>query len=161
MKRLWIYTDSSVIGGCEDPEYAAPSRELWRHFVAGRHVLVLSAHTLRELQGAPEVVRARVAEVPERHGVVLSDTDEALELSEAYLARGIVGPGSHADALHVALASVGRVDVLVSWNFRHIVNLGRIRLFNSVNGDGVPGTGDPDPNGGDGICLRTSTQSRG
>ena len=35
--------------------------------------------------------------------------------------------------LHVALATIGRVDVLVSWNFQHIVNLGRIRLFNAVN----------------------------
>ena len=45
----------------------------------------------------------------------------------------MLGPGSHSDALHVALATVARVDVLVSWNFKHIVNLGRIRLFNSVN----------------------------
>jgi hypothetical protein len=50
-----------------------------------------------------------------------------------YLAHGIVGPGSHSDALHVALATIGRVDVLVSWNFKHMVNLGRIRLFNPVN----------------------------
>ena len=54
-------------------------------------------------------------------------------VAEAYLRRGVVGPGSHADALHVALATVGRVDALVSWNFKHMVNLGRIRLFNSVN----------------------------
>ena len=45
----------------------------------------------------------------------------------------VVGPGSRSDALHVALASVGRVDVMVSWNFKHIVNLNRIRLFNAVN----------------------------
>jgi hypothetical protein len=50
-----------------------------------------------------------------------------------YLFHGILGPGSRSDALHVALATIGRVDVLVSWNFRHIVNLGRIRLFNAVN----------------------------
>lgn len=54
-------------------------------------------------------------------------------LAEAYLSHGIVSPGSRSDALHVALATIGRVDVLVSWNFRHIVNLGRIRLFNAVN----------------------------
>jgi hypothetical protein len=71
--------------------------------------------------------------VPAQHQIVLPDTEEAADLANAYLSRGIVGPGSHADALHVALATVGRVDVLVSWNFRHIVNLGRIRLFHSVN----------------------------
>ncbi len=49
------------------------------------------------------------------------------------MAHGIVGPGSRSDAFHVALATIGGVDVLVSWNFKHIVNLGRIRLFNAVN----------------------------
>ena len=52
---------------------------------------------------------------------------------QAYLTHGIVGPGSRSDALHEALATIGRVDVMVSWNFKHIVNLGRIRLFNAVN----------------------------
>ncbi len=34
---------------------------------------------------------------------------------------------------HIAVATLGRVDVVVSWNFKHIVNLNRIRLYNSVN----------------------------
>ncbi len=63
----------------------------------------------------------------------MPDSDEAAELAQAYLDHGIGGPGSRADALHVALATVGRVDVLVSWNFKHVVNLGKIRLFNAVN----------------------------
>ena len=133
MRHLTIYADASVIGGCEDPEFAADSLALWSRFVAGDHTLVLSAHTLRELRGAPEPVRERLREVPEPHVIVLPDTREAAELADAYLARGVLGPGSHSDALHVALATVARVDVLVSWNFKHIVNLGRIRLFNSVN----------------------------
>lgn len=133
MRNLLIYADASAIGGCEDPEFATDSQALWGRFVSGRHTLALSAHTLRELQGAPGNVRQRLLEIPEAHVVVLADGEEAFELADAYLQRGIVGPGSRADALHVALATVGRVDVLVSWNFRHIVNLGRIRLFQSVN----------------------------
>jgi hypothetical protein len=132
MKRL-IYADASVIGGCDDVEFASDSLALWERFIRGLDTLVLSAHTLRELQGAPEAVRNRVIQVPEANIIVLPDSDEAHELADAYLARGVVGPGSRADALHVALATVGRVDVIVSWNFRHIVNLGRIRLFQSVN----------------------------
>lgn len=54
-------------------------------------------------------------------------------MANACLNRGIVGPGSQADALHVAMATIGGADVLVSWNFKHIVNLGKIRLFNAVN----------------------------
>jgi hypothetical protein len=133
MKRLYVYVDVSVIGGCEDAEFAEASLALWDLFVKGTFTQVLSAHTLRELQGAPDTVRRRVMEIPKANQLVLMDTPEADALADAYLAHGIVGPGSRSDALHVALATVGRVDVLVSWNFRHIVNLGRIRLFNAVN----------------------------
>jgi hypothetical protein len=132
-RNLLIYTDSSVIGGIEDAEFADDSRALWRCFIDGRHTLVLSAHTLRELEAAPESVNAHLDEVPELHQIVLPDSPSASELAEAYLRRGVLGPGSQADALHIALATIGRVDVLVSWNFRHIVNLGRIHLFNAVN----------------------------
>ena len=133
VRRLSIYADSSVIGGCEDPEFAETSRSLWERFVEGTHTLVLSAHTLRELMQAPPVVRARVDQILTDHMLLLPDSEEAFSLADAYIQRGILGPGSRSDALHVALATVGRVDVLASWNFRHIVNLGRIRLFHSVN----------------------------
>ena len=132
-RRLLIYADASVIGGCEDEEFRDSSLALWDRFRTGRHTLVLSEHTLRELAGAPTAVRSHVAEVPAENLVVLPDQHEAAALAEAYLARGVLGPGSHSDALHIALATTGRADVLVSWNFRHIVNLGRIRLFNAVN----------------------------
>ena len=133
VKKLYVYADASVIGGCEDIEFAEASQELWRQFIRGDCMLVLSEHTLRELQEAPEIVRKRLLQIPEINQIVLSDTAEAYALAEAYLAHGIVGPGSRSDALHVALATIGRVDVMVSWNFKHIVNLGRIRLFNAVN----------------------------
>jgi hypothetical protein len=133
LKRLHIYVDSSVIGGCEDPEFSEDSLALWGLFIKGDFVQVLSAHTLRELQDAPDEVRSHILEVPGANQIILEDTPEAYDLADAYLAHGIVGPGSHSDALHVALATIGRVDVLVSWNFKHIVNLGRIRLFNAVN----------------------------
>jgi len=133
MKQLLVYVDASVIGGCEDMEFCEDSLALWGEFIAGRCMMALSEHTLRELRGAPEPVRERIVEVPEEHQILLLDSAESADLAGAYVRRGIVGTGSHADALHVALATIGRVDVLVSWNFKHIVNLGRIRLFNSVN----------------------------
>ncbi len=128
-----MYVDASVIGGCEDVEFAEASLALWRLFVKGTFTQVLSAHTLRELQDAPDGVRRRLMEIPAANQLLLMDTPEADALADAYLTHGILGPGSRSDALHVALATTGRVDVLVSWNFKHIVNLGRIRLFNAVN----------------------------
>ncbi|MBN2464263.1 PIN domain protein [candidate division WOR-3 bacterium] len=132
-RRLLIYVDASVVGGCEDKEFRESSRALWERFCTGRHTLVLSEHTIRELADAPPEVRSRLTEIPTECVVVLPDQPEAAALAQAYLEHGALGPGSHSDALHIALATTGRVDVLVSWNFRHIVNLGRIRLFSAVN----------------------------
>lgn len=134
MKRLLrIYADTSVICGCIDEEFRRDTLPLWRSFQKGDHLLVLSLHTLRELETAPRAVREMLRSVPARHLVVLDDTPEAFSLANAYLAHGIIGQGARSDAIHIALASIARVDVLVSWNFQHIVNLGRIRLFNAVN----------------------------
>ena len=63
----------------------------------------------------------------------LDFTTEAKELAERYVNEGVIGPGKRVDAQHIAIATISRVDVLVSWNFRHIVNLARIRGYNSVN----------------------------
>ena len=71
MKRLHVYIDSSVIGGCEDPEFSEDSLALWRLFVKGDFVQVLSAHTLRELQDAPDEVRSHILEVPEVNQIIL------------------------------------------------------------------------------------------
>ena len=64
---------------------------------------------------------------------ILEVSDEALSLVKSYSARGVLGSRFYNDMLHIALATVAEVDVLVSWNFRHIVRLDKIRLFNAVN----------------------------
>lgn len=133
MKKLHIYADTSVIGGCEDEEFSAVTRRLWSKFRTGECVLVISDLTLLEIEGAPQGVRGHLEGIPAGHQIQIRLSAEAKELADAYVAHGVVGPGSLADALHVAMATVSGVDVLVSWNFKHIVNLGRIRLFNSVN----------------------------
>lgn len=133
MKKLHIYVDTSVIGGCEDEEFSVASRALWSKFLTGEHVLIISDLTLQEVEAAPPEVRRHLEEVPSAYQIQVELDEEARELADAYVAHGVVGPGSLADALHVALATVKCADVLVSWNFKHIVNLGRIRLFNAVN----------------------------
>ena len=75
-----------------DSEYAETSLALRHLFIKGAFMLVLSEHTLRELQGAPDAVRARLLEIPEAHQIVLADTPEADALADAYLALGILGP---------------------------------------------------------------------
>jgi hypothetical protein len=133
VRKVRVYVDASVIGGCFDKEFEKESSDLWSYFEEGYMTMVLSTHTLRELKGAPQRVRDHLLTIPKSYQILLDDSPEAIELAEAYLERGVVGPGSRADALHVAIATAAHVDVLVSWNFKHIVNLGRIRLFNGVN----------------------------
>ena len=128
-----IYVDASVVGGCEDEEFSEYSVQLMERFVTGELVLVVSTLTVQELAGAPDEVRRRLAAVPEAHIETLQLDAEARELAEAYIAEGVITAKMRADAQHIAIATVGRVDVLVSWNFKHIVNLHRIHGYNSVN----------------------------
>ena len=128
-----IYTDTSVLGGCEDDEFRDQSSRLLDAFRRGDLTLVLSELTLRELEGAPDGVRSVLASVPSGHIEALPVSPEAEDLASAYIADGAIGPRMHVDALHIALATVARVDVLVSWNFKHIVNLKRIHAYNAVN----------------------------
>ena len=128
-----IYTDTSVLGGCEDEEFSEHSVRLMETFIRGERVLVLSSLTIQELAAAPASVRRRLASVPEPFIETLPLDVEAEALAEMYVASGVITAKMRADAQHIAIATVARVDVLVSWNFKHIVNLQRIHGYNSVN----------------------------
>lgn len=128
-----IYTDTSAIGGCLDDEFEEPSRRLLKRFEAGEDILVLSELTLLELQRAPDAVRNLLHHVDDEHKEEVEFTEEASELAELYIAAGVVGAAKQIDAQHIATATVHRVDILVSWNFKHIVNLDKIQGYNSVN----------------------------
>jgi hypothetical protein len=132
MKRR-IYTDTSVIGGCLDVEFEEASRQLMDMFKRGEAILVLSDLTVLELQEAPVDVRAVLDEVPEAHREYVELTEEATILAQHYIDAGVIGAAKRVDAQHIAIATINRVEVLVSWNFRHIVNLQRIRGYNSVH----------------------------
>ncbi|PGH39159.1 MAG: hypothetical protein CRN43_10780 [Candidatus Nephrothrix sp. EaCA] len=71
--------------------------------------------------------------IPQDCLVMLDFTNEAQELANRYVSEKILGKASFNDACHMAVAAVNRIDVLVSWNFRHLVNLDKIRLFNAIN----------------------------
>jgi len=131
--KFRVYTDTSVLGGCEDEEFAEHSVRLMESFVRGERVLVLSSLTVQELAMAPAGVRRRLASVPETHIETLELDAEAKDLAEAYISAGVLTAKMRADAQHIAIATAARVDVLVSWNFKHIVNLQRIHGYNSVN----------------------------
>ena len=133
MRRPRIYVDTSVIGGCEDDEFREASRRLFEEFKSGTVTLVLSDLTLRELERAPERVRAILDQVPYEHRETVSDSGASEELAQAYVEAGAISASSRADAAHVALATLSRADIVASWNFKHMVNWRRIRSYNEVN----------------------------
>jgi predicted nucleic acid-binding protein len=128
-----IYVDTSVIGGCLDDEFRTPSIRLFNRSRAGGALLVISDITLAELASAPANVRNVIDDLPRGCLELIRQNAEAEALAEDYIGQAVVSRRMLADALHIALATVARVDVLVSWNFRHIVNLDRIHGFNAVN----------------------------
>jgi predicted nucleic acid-binding protein len=128
-----VYTDTSVIGGCFDEEFKQWSNELFGEFVSGTKHIMLSDLTLQELELAREEVRNKVQEIPEQYLIPVGTSDEAMALAETYINEGALTNKSYNDALHIAIATLNNADVLASWNFKHIVNLDRIRLYNSIN----------------------------
>ena len=132
MKRR-IYADTSVIGGCVDAELEKASQLLMETFRRSEATLVISSLTLLELASAPAAVQAALSRVPEADREYVELTEDAVVLANLYIDAGAIGAKNRADAQHITVATVSRVGVLVSWNFRHIVNLRKIQAYNSVN----------------------------
>jgi len=131
MKQLRVYIENSVIGGYFDDEFSEATKKLFDKFRNGEYLAVISNHTYGELDnGAPENVKSNLETISYEK---INVTETMLDLTQKYMDEKIVSESYRSDALHIAIATVSGVDVLVSWNFKHIVNLNRIKLFNSVN----------------------------
>jgi hypothetical protein len=127
-----VYADTSVYGGVADEEFSVPSARFFARVRDGRFRLAVSGVVLAELEAAPRAVHEVLDEVLGM-AEILSVSDQALALQRAYLDAGILTPKSADDALHVALATVSSCAMIVSWNFRHIVNYQKMPLYNAVN----------------------------
>jgi len=133
MKKLRVYVDTSVVGGCCDDVFREESCQLLAMARNGELLLLVSELLLAELAKAPDSVKALLPALPEECVENVSVSGEAVELRDAYLDAEVVGRVYSNDAYHVALATVARADLIVSWNFKHIVHFDKIRGFNAVN----------------------------
>ena len=122
-----------MIGGCEDVEFREPSRRLIERCARDEVTLVVSAITLQELEHAPYAVREVLRAIGTEDLEVIAVTEEVRELADRYIESGALCATMRADAQHIAAATVADIDLLASWNFRHMVNLTRIRQYNEVN----------------------------
>lgn len=133
MKPLRVYVDTSVFGGCFDPEFAAESNRFFDLVRMGRVVVLVSEVVIDELAEAPTQVCDLFRSLPVESVTPIDLTPVIIELRNAYIAAGIVSPRFMDDATHVAAATVTRADAIVSWNFKHIVRVDKMRAYNQVN----------------------------
>jgi predicted nucleic acid-binding protein len=127
-----VYADSSVYGGVYDDEFSAASIRFFEAIRRGAFQLVLSEIVHRELSFAPAQVQELFQEMLPL-ALLTPVSEVAISLQQAYIRENIVTRKSLDDALHVALATVSGCDLIVSWNFKHIVHFQKIPLFNAVN----------------------------
>ncbi|MBI1192141.1 MAG: PIN domain protein [Bacteroidetes bacterium] len=128
-----IYIDTSVVGGYFDEEFKEATIKLFQRLEAQEVKFVVSDLLDLELIEAPIHVRELLLKYPAHYFERIELTEEAIKLANLYVENNVVGITSIEDCRHIALASINKVDVLASWNFKHIVNLDRIKGYNSVN----------------------------
>ena len=129
-----IYIDTSVIGGCFDDEFSKWSKKLIEQILSGEITALISDVTIDEISDAPENVQSVLKQILDsKNRELLTAGDESKELADGYIVEGAVSAKYYEDALHIAIATIHAATALTSWNFKHIVNLNRIRQYNSVN----------------------------
>jgi len=128
-----FYFDTSVFGGVFDKEFENTTLQLFERLELGKIICVFSDLTESELLDAPERVRGYFKDLPKGNVERVVVNDDVLTLAAKYINEKVVGPTSFDDCVHIAAATINKVDILVSWNFKHIVNVYRIRGYNSIN----------------------------
>ena len=133
MKKIRVYVDTSVIGGCFDSEFEKWSNALFKNFEEKTLVPLTSAVVEKEIEFAPGQVQKKFDEFLKLKPEIIILNKEILEIRNAYLKKAILKPKFANDLLHIAIATYANADVLVSWNFKHIVRFDKILLYNAAN----------------------------
>jgi predicted nucleic acid-binding protein len=128
-----IYIDTSVVGGFFDEEFKEATNMLFKRLENREVKFVVSDLLDLELINAPTHVKELLFKYSTDFFERVELTSEAVKLADTYIEEKVVGKTSIEDCRHIAMATIYKVDVLASWNFKHIVNLDRIKGYNSVN----------------------------
>lgn len=115
-----FYIDTSVFGGVFDVEFAAETALLFEKVKKGNIICVYSQITESELSKAPKKVRAFFKGLTDKQKEKVDITPQILKLAKTYIEEKVIGETSFDDCVHIAAATVHKVDLLVSWNFKHI-----------------------------------------
>jgi predicted nucleic acid-binding protein len=128
-----IYIDTSVVGGYFDEEFKEATIKLFERLDNHEIIFVVSDLLDLELINSPQKVKEHLLKYSADKFQRVELTEEAIKLADTYIEEKVVGKTSLEDCRHIAMATIHKVDVLASWNFKHIVNLNRIKGYNSVN----------------------------
>lgn len=126
-----LYLDTSIFGGYYDEEFAEETKKLFELIRSNNIVVFYSEIVVRELEKAPSHVRELLRGLKLTSELPLNS--EALALADLYIQSGALTKKSFDDACHVAVATLGGAELVVSWNCKHLVQYSRIKGFNSIN----------------------------
>jgi len=129
-KTTSLYLDTSIFGGYYDDIFMRETRLLFEKIKAGKYNVFISELIKNELENAPENVKNLLNIFKYQW---LKITPECKILADEYIKEKVVGATSRDDCMHIATATINNIDILVSWNFKHIVNVERIRGYNTIN----------------------------
>lgn len=141
MKKLRIYLDTSVINfvyADDAPEKRDATLDFFRFYVATkRYYVAISAVVLAEIEQTSDFLhRQKLLDIITEYGIAelaVDPQDEVTMLAEAYIEQGVLPATSYEDSLHVALCTVNEIDVLLSWNYKHLANVNKERKIIAVN----------------------------
>ncbi len=128
-----VYIDTSVVGGYFDKEFGHWTKLFFDAVHEGKFIIALSEVLFTELLNAPDHVKQVLNDIPDERKIVAEYNEEARFLAEKYMEANIVGQASLTDCRHIATCTISEIDILTSWNFKHIVNLDKIHFYNGVN----------------------------
>lgn len=136
MRKLKVYLDTSVISHLlqEDvPEKMFDTRQLWKMFKDGKYDVYLSTVTLEEVSDCPDPKRSELIKFLDQiHYTVLDITDEIETVAHKIIDMGILTNKSYDDCQHIAAAVVAECNCIISWNFKHIVNIKTIHGIRAI-----------------------------
>ena len=136
MQKLKVYLDTSVVSYLSQddvPEKMADTQKLWEMFRQGKYDVFLSTVTLKEISDCPEPKRGLLLEQLSQIEYTLIQIDDSMEdVAKQIIGMQILTPKSYDDCQHISAAVMTGCDCIISWNFKHIVNIKTIRGVRAV-----------------------------
>ena len=136
MQKLKVYLDTSVISHLKQedvPEKMADTRKLWDMFCHDKYEVYLSTITLKEIQKCPEPKQSQLVDyLNQIQFTTLEITEDVTNIAEKMIELGILTQKSFDDCQHIGAAIAYGCDCIISWNFRHIVNVKTIRGVRAI-----------------------------